>query len=182
MLYIVSINHGKILQYPNVGAPELPSNFSPIWHYSPYIFVDKRVKHWNNWNFKREQSAAGQTRSDWALNTPVIMRLGWLGFSALSQGHVFFSGQETHTWCGGCLTCSGWVGRLIDRVPLAWLTLKFVCCFTHHYKQSVYYVNHIPKEIYFKCDFSKENHSFEIFWLLILKERTSNCLFEWKKV
>ena len=38
-------NQGKILQYPNVGAPELPSNFSPIWLCPPYVFVDKHFKH-----------------------------------------------------------------------------------------------------------------------------------------
>ena len=39
------IKQGKILQYPNVGAPELPSNFSPIWLCPPYVFVDKHFKH-----------------------------------------------------------------------------------------------------------------------------------------
>ena len=39
------VRQGKILQYPNVGAPELPSNFSPIWLCPPYVFVDKHFKH-----------------------------------------------------------------------------------------------------------------------------------------
>ena len=52
MIFLINVNlamggayQGKILQYPNVGAPELPSNFSPIWLCPPYVFVDKHFKH-----------------------------------------------------------------------------------------------------------------------------------------
>ena len=110
--------HGKILQYPNVGAPELPSNLSPIWLCPPCVFVDKHFKHWNNWNFKREAEADCCCQTQYW--TPVIIRLVWLVLSALSrsQSLIFFSGREIHAWCG-CLTCSAeWADWLIELLML----------------------------------------------------------------
>ena len=109
---------GKILQYPNVGAPELPSNLSPIWLCPPCVFVDKHFKHWNNWNFKREAEADCCCQTQYW--TPVIIRLVWLVLSALSrsQSLIFFSGREIHAWCG-CLTCSAeWADWLIELLML----------------------------------------------------------------
>ena len=108
----------KILQYLDVGAPELPSNLSPIWLCPPCVFVDKHFKHWNNWNFKREAEADCCCQTQYW--TPVIIRLVWLVLSALSrsQSLIFFSGREIQAWCG-CLTCSAeWADWLIELLML----------------------------------------------------------------